>query len=392
MQHIVNYLHTQYEQFLTDLATLVNRDCGTHNKTGVDMAGALMGRFLAEQGLAVTTLPLQEYGDCLVGRLTGRGQARIMLIGHLDTVYPDGTAATRLMRIEQGHVLGPGVCDMKAGLLVGVYALRALRHIGFDDFAEIVFFCNSDEEVGSPVSQKLYADMARQADAVLVLEAARANGAIVSGRKGGGVYHLTVQGRAAHAGVEPEKGANAILALSHYIQVLHALNQIRPGITLNVGVVWGGTVSNVVPAYAEATIDVRVSRREDIALLDAIIREEIGKVHVPGTTARITGKIETLPMEKTPATAFLADLARQRAADLGFALEDVTTGGTSDANFVAALGTPVLDGLGPVGGLDHSPGEYIELESIVPRTALLAGLMMSITQERDRLLTFGRPS
>ena len=385
MEHLITYLKTQQQNFLTDLAALVNLDCGTHNKAGVDAAGAIMHQHLEDLGFAVETLPLEEYGDCLVGRLRGQGRARILLLGHLDTVYPDGTAAARPMRVEGDRILGPGVCDMKAGLLAGVYAVKALQASRFADFAEIAFFCNSEEEIGSPRSRHLYADLACRADAVLVLEAARANGAIVSARKGGGTYRLRVTGRAAHAGVEPEKGANAILELAHHIQALHALNGLRPGVTVSVGVVRGGTRPNVVPDFAEAEIDVRVMCREDIPVVDEAIRQAVATTHVPGTTAEITGGIKIPPMEKSPATAFLADLARQVAAELGFDLEDVATGGISDANFVAALGTPVLDGLGPIGGLDHSPREYLELESIVPRTALLAGLIKAICQRCDEL-------
>lgn len=381
MKGVLSYLTAHLSSFLDDLAPLVNLDCGTRNKAGVDAAGAVMRRYLEGAGFTVETIPLQEYGDCLVGRLRGAGEVRILLLGHLDTVYPDGTAATRPLRVENRRVFGPGVSDMKAGLLAGVYAIKALQETGFTNFAEIAFFCNSEEEVGSPVSHNLYAGLARQADTVLVLESAQSDGAIVSARKGGGTYHLRVTGRSAHAGSEPEKGANAILALSHYIQALQSLNGLRPGITLNVGVVRGGTYPNVVPDQAEAEVDFRVAHLEDVPFLDAAVRKAVAAVHVPGTSARVTGGLEAPPMEKTPAVARLADLARKVAADLGFSLHDVTTGGMSDANFVAALGTPVLDGLGPIGGQDHSPGEYVELDSIVPRTALLAGLIMAVARE-----------
>jgi glutamate carboxypeptidase len=388
MISIASLLIAQLHDFVDDLEEFVGLDCGTHNKDGVDQAGAIMRRHLEERGFAVEVLPLAEYGDCLVGRLAGPGEIRIMLMGHLDTVYPDGTAAARPMQVEGDRILGPGVCDMKGGLLAGLYAVAALQATGFEDFAEIVFFCNSDEEVGSPASKDLYAGPARAADAALVLEPARANGDIVSARKGGGDYYVTVTGRSAHAGVEPEKGANAILELVHHLQAIHQLNGIRPDVTVNVGVIRGGTRSNVVPDRAAAEIDVRVARAEDIAVLDAGMRDAISTPHIPGTTTEMSGGVRTPPMEKTPAIAFLADLARARAAELGFSLNDVFTGGISDANVIAGLGTPVLDGLGPIGGLDHSPDEYLERSSIVPRTALVAGLIRAIAAERSTIVAF----
>ncbi len=388
MNSIVSFLDSQRQSFLDDLEEFVTLDCGTHNKAGVDKAGAIMRRHLEDRGFAVEVLPLEEYGDCLVGRLTGQGAARIMLMGHLDTVYPDGTAAARPMQVEGDRILGPGVSDMKAGLLTGLYAVSALQSTGFDNFAEIVFFCNSEEEVGSPASQDLYTDVAREADAALVLEAARANGDIVSARKGGGGYRLKVTGRSAHAGVEPEKGANAIVELAHHVQAITELNGIRPGVTLSVGVIQGGTRSNVVPDQAEAEIDVRVARVGDIATLDEAVREAVSTTHVAGTTTEISGGVRTPPMEKTPAVAFLAGLAHDLASELGFSMKDVFTGGMSDANKIAEHGTPVLDGLGPIGGLDHSPDEYLELSSIVPRTALVAGLIQAIARERPALTKF----
>lgn len=392
MDTVISFLNAQLPKFVDDLAELVNLDCGTQNKVGVDRAGAIMRRHLEQRGFAVEVVPLEAYGDCVVGRLAGPGEARIMLMGHLDTVYPDGTAAARPMRIEGAagaeRILGPGVCDMKGGLVAGLYGVSALQAAGFEDFAEIVFFCNSDEEVGSPASSDLFAAAAREADASLVLEPARANGDIVSARKGGGEYRLTVTGRAAHAGVEPEKGANAIIELVHHLHGIHQLNGLRPGLRVNVGVVSGGTRANVVPDAAAARIDVRVARAEDGAVLDAAMREVVASTHIPGTTTEISGGLRKPPMEKTAAIAFLADLARTLASELAFSLDDVFTGGVSDANTIAGLGTPVLDGLGPIGGLDHSPNEYLELPSIVPRTALVAGLIRAIAAKRSDLAAF----
>ena len=385
IQAIQTWLQEKQPQFLDDLRALVNIDCGTSNKVGVDAVGSLFRGRLRAAGFGLTEFPLAEYGDCCLATLHGNGRARILLVGHLDTVYPDGTVTARPMQIKGRRILGPGVADMKSGLLAGLYAVRALRHLGFNEFDRIDFFVNTEEEIDSPASKHLYRPVARQADAALVLEAARANGDIVSARKGGGVYQLTVHGRQAHAGVEPEKGANAIVELAGLVQELTALNGMHSGTTVNVGVINGGTGSNVVPDLARAEVDVRFGTSAAGEALDQAIRRAGSLTRVPGIRVEITGGIEKDPMEKTAAVAYLVELAQGIAAQLGFAFDDVQTGGTSDGNFMAKLGLPVLDGLGPIGGDDHSPSEYLDADSIVPRTALLAGLIAAIATHRDRL-------
>jgi glutamate carboxypeptidase len=298
------------------------------------------------------------------------------------------------MRIEGRRILGPGVCDMKGGLLAGLYTLRALQHIGFRDFDRLDFFVNTDEEVDSPASRSLYREAAAGADAALVLEAARANGDIVSGRKGGGTYRLTVHGRQAHAGVEPEKGANAIVELVRCIRELageahFAMHRPGEGTTVNVGVIGGGTRPNVVPDLAWADVDTRFVTVEAGRALDRAIRQVAEQPSVPGTRIEVSGGIAKGPMEKTPASVALISLARGVAGALGFTFNDVLTGGTSDGNFIAELGIATLDGLGPIGGRDHSPDEYLELDSIVPRTAMLAGLVAAIAARGNHIAAQG---
>lgn len=385
MKDISTWLQAHLPEFLDDLRALVSIDCGTTNKAGVDAVGRLFRDRLRAAGFELTEFPLTDYGDCLLATLRGSGRARILLLGHLDTVYPDGTVAERPMRIEGRRIFGPGANDMKAGLLAGLYAVRALQHVGFRDFARIEFFVNTDEEVGSPASQPLYREVAAQADAALVVEAARSDGNIVSARKGGATYRFTVHGRQAHAGVEPEKGANAIVELARCIQELTALNGLHPGTTVNVGVIGGGTRSNVVPDLAWAEVDARFVTAEAGQALDQAIRQVAARSTVPGIRIEVTGGKEKAPMEKTAASTYLVELARGVAGQLGFTFQDVQTGGMSDANHIAELGVPTLDGLGPVGGHDHSPDEYLELDSIVPRTALLAGLIAAIATNRERL-------
>jgi glutamate carboxypeptidase len=383
LNNVSDFLTTSHAAFLSDLAALVNVDCGTNNKAGVDRVGEWIGARCAAWDWEVERFPLTEHGDCWLARLHGNGAGRILLMGHLDTVYRDDTAAARPMRFEGPKIIGPGVCDMKGGLLVGLYALRALQSVNFRDFAEIAFFFNSDEEIGSPGSRPLYEQIAREMDTALVLESARANGDIVSARKGSGEFNLRVTGKAAHAGVEPEKGAHAVVELAHQIIALQALNGIAPGVTVNPGVIGGGTASNVIPAEAWVLVDVRAMDPAGAEAITHAITTLPARMTIPGTHVELTGAFSYPPMARTPAVRLLAELARDSARELGFEINDVATGGASDANVLASLGLPVLDGLGPIGGLDHSPDEYIEADSFAPRASMVAGLIQRILREEN---------
>lgn len=383
MNNVSDFLTASHAAFRSDLAALVNIDCGTHNKAGVDRVGEWIGARCAAWDWAVERFPLTEHGNCWMARLHGDGDGRILLMGHLDTVYPDGTASAHPMRFEGPKIIGPGVCDMKGGLLVGIYALRSLQLANFRDFAEIAFFFNSDEEIGSPASRSLYEPIARGRDAALVLESARANGDIVSARKGSGEFTLRVKGKAAHAGVEPDKGVNAVVELAHQIIALQNLNGFAPGVTVNPGVIAGGTVSNVIPAEAWVIVDVRATDPAGAEAITNALTRLSAQTTLPGTRVEISGHISYPPMARTPAVRLLAELARDSARELGFEINDVGTGGASDANVLASLGLPVLDGLGPIGGLDHSPDEYIEEESFSPRAAMLAKLIQRILSEKN---------
>jgi glutamate carboxypeptidase len=385
MNDISTFLENTQADFLRDLAALVNRDCGTYNKAGVDSVGAWIAARCHEWGWHIERLPQETYGDCWVARVRGDGAGRIMLSGHLDTVYPDGTAAARPMRSDGNRILGPGACDMKAGVLAGMYAVRALQTTGFHDFNELVFFFNSEEEVGSPVSRQLYAPIARTMDAALVLEAARANGDIVSARKGAGLFKIHVKGKAAHAGVEPEKGANAILELAHQIIAAQKFNGIAQGVTVNVGIVSGGARTNVVPDDAYVDVDVRATDPQGAEVVTRALNDLPNHVTIARTQVEVTGHFGAPPMPKTPAIALMVDITQSIAHELGFAANDTATGGVSDANMLAGQGVPVIDGLGPVGGLDHSPDEYIDADSIVPRTTLIAELIRRTLAQRAQL-------
>ncbi len=380
---IVSRLEGRLETFLDELRTLTGIDSGSFDKAGVNRVNDWLESRLCALGFSVERLPQEEYGDNLVATLDGRGRGHILLLGHSDTVYARGTAAERPMTIQGDKILGPGTCDMKAGLLAGIYAVETLCQLGLDDFGRLTFLCVSDEEVEDRRSLDLIRQMGRQAGAALTLEAARPNGDIVTARKGVSWYVIEAFGRMAHAGVEPEKGRNAILALAHHILALQELNNFRPGVTVNVGFIQGGTVPNNVPEYAVMKVDIRAFSVADFEATLAAIRAQLQKETVPGVRYRLTREgTDHPPMPRTPEVAALEALAREQARELGFEVKGVATGGASDASLVAAEGVPVLDGLGPVGGLDHSPDEYIELSSIVPRTALLAKLIMAIAHRQ----------
>ncbi len=371
--------------YLADLERLVNIDCGSYTPAGVDEVGRFVAGFLADLGATVEVRPdpAGRLGATVIGTLSGPASpgARLLLIGHMDTVFDPGTVAERPFAIADGIATGPGVTDMKSGLLAGLYAIRALVRRGSPPFERLTFVANPDEEIGSPTSTPHIIELAATADACLVLECARANGDIVSSRKGILDARIQVRGRAAHAGVEPEKGRSAILAAADLVGRLHALNGRWDGVTVNVGVIAGGTRPNVVPERCTLEVDVRAVRREDLDTAEAAIGEVLSRLPVPDTTAELEPMAHWWPMEKLERSGRLVDHAVALAERLGFSVRDTATGGASDANTTAGLGVPSLDGLGPIGGNDHSPAEYLEVASIVPRTTLVAGLVLAVSRD-----------
>jgi glutamate carboxypeptidase len=380
-------IETRLPAFLGDLERLVNTDCGSYTKVGVDEVGRWTGAFLERLGGHVEYRGDDRLGATVVGSFDGSSGGsnglRLLLIGHLDTVFEPGTAAARPFSIEDGIARGPGVTDMKSGLLAGLYAIEALRELGEGSlpFDRLAFIANPDEEIGSPSSTPHITELARDADACLVLECARANGDIVSSRKGILDLRLTVNGRAAHAGVEPEKGRNAIVEAARLVRELNALNGRWQGVTVNVGVIEGGTRPNVVPESCRLDVDLRSPTRLDLESAEAAVRELCATTLVPDTNVDVEQMGRHWPMEKLEQSGRLVEHAQAIAGRFGFAVEDAATGGASDANTTAGMGVPTIDGLGPVGGNDHSPAEFLEVDSIVPRTALLAGLMLAIARD-----------
>jgi glutamate carboxypeptidase len=378
------------DSFLADLETLCRIDCGSYSPKGVNHVATWVAAEMKRLGADVERFPEPDgrYGDTVLGTWPGSGEPgkapRVLMIGHMDTVFEDGTAAERPFRIESGIAYGPGVTDMKGGLLAGLYAIRALRVAAIDLPVErLVYIANPDEEIGSPSSSPHIQEAAAQTDACLCLECARANGDFVSARKGIADIRLTVHGRAAHAGVEPEKGRSAVLAGATLTTAIHALNGQWPDVTTNVGVFKAGTRPNIVTDLAELQVDVRAKTG---ANLDAVV-EAIKRLAASPTVPDVRIDVEIMhswrPMEKLERSGRLVDQTIELARRLGFATTDAATGGAGDANTTSGMGVPTIDGLGPIGGRDHSPDEYLEVASIVPRTTLVAALLLAIGRDPE---------
>jgi glutamate carboxypeptidase len=378
-------LRERFDDLLAGIEELVNIDSGSYTSAGVNrVADLCQARFEAGGWEVERHRPppgAEPLGDMVVGRRAGgrpvaEGGRRLLLLAHMDTVFDEGAAAARPFRTEDGRAYGPGVTDDKAGVVCGFEAVEVLcDQAGFDDYAAITLVCSPDEEIGSPFSRPLIEALAGEHDVAVGLEAARTNGALVSARKGISAFTVEVQGKAVHAGVRPAEGVNAVLEAAHKTVALQALNGRWPGVTCNVGVLRGGNRTNVVADRAVMQVEVRAATT---AAFDQAM-DEVGRIvtaaTVTGARAELLPAHRTPPMERTPAVAALVGQAQAVARDLGFEVGEAATGGAGDANTTAAAGLPTIDGLAPVGGDAHGPDEWLDLDSVVPRTALLAGLL-----------------
>ncbi len=374
------------DDYLEDLKNIVNIDSGTYTKAGVDRVGTYLQERFRALGFSTRFDRQEAYGDHLVATHSGTRAdgPRVVLIGHIDTVFPEGEVERRPFTISQQDGMriatGPGVLDMKSGVLIGMYALRLLIEGREANYANMTFICNSDEEIGSPSSRPLIQEVARNADAVLVLEPGRAQETIVSARKGCGQYRVEVHGVPAHAGVEPDRGRNAILELSYQVQKMQALNGTIPGATLSVGIIRGGDRTNVVPDYAYFDMDVRTVDQASAKALEAAMRQVTYQNKLRDTRITLSGNMLCQPFERNKRNAHLVELAKVAGSELGLKIQDTGSGGASDANTTSAMGVPTLDGLGAGGGLAHNPGEFIELDYLPTRVALVAGLLGRISR------------
>jgi glutamate carboxypeptidase len=378
---IAEIIDRRRDEFIAAVGGMVNIDCGSFSPNGVNRIADLCAERFVAGGWEVERRPHvpaegeDQLGDVLIGRLPGLGGPNVMLLGHMDTVFSDGTAAERPFRTEGDRAFGPGVSDMKSGLLAGIVAVEALQETGEEGFGSITYVCNPDEEIGSPFSGPVIRDLAADADVAYVLEAARETGDLVSARKGVSDARIDISGRAAHAGAYPERGRSAVLEAGHKIAALHALNGRWPGVTVNVGVVAGGTRPNVVAAHCRLEIDIRAEDESSLGEAEAEVARIAENHSVPDIGASLHSRSWHRPMEKTPASARLVEMAKGIAGELGFTVADTASGGASDGNTTAAAGIPTLDGLGPIGGDWHGPDEWLDIASITPRVTLLAAMI-----------------
>jgi len=354
---------------------LVRVESPSDDKSAVDACVAMVATHAKSLGGRVRVHRQKGFGDVLEvrfgSRRTNSAEKAILLLGHLDTVWPLGTLKCMPCRVGHSRLWGAGTLDMKAGVAMALTALEILSEAGLLD-REIVLLLNSEEEVGSPVSRPITERLAAECEAVFVLEPAQGL-AYKTARKGTGNWRLAIKGVAAHAGVDFEKGASALLELARVMETVSDWTDLKKGLTVSVGAAGGGTKTNVIPAEAWAEVDVRIARKGDESRLAR--RFANLKATDKRCSVEVTGGINRPPMERTPGTVRLYQRARALAAELGFALDEAATGGASDGNFTSALGIPTLDGMGAVGEGAHAAHESILIEHLAPRTALLAGML-----------------
>lgn len=375
-QRILAYLHDHQPAMEALLTELVEMESPSNDKPAVDRLARSLATRLEALGAATEILPQTEAGDHVQARW-GQGEGGTLLLCHMDTVWDVGTLARRPVRVEEGRLYGPGALDMKGGICNALWAIRALQELDLLPSRRVTLLLTSDEETGSRTSRAVLEAEAQRHDRVLVLEPAQPpNAALKTWRKGTGAYRVTATGRAAHAGVDHAKGINAIEELTHQILALQALTDYEAGTTVNVGVVGGGSRSNVVPQEAWARVDVRVMDEIQGARLDAQIRGL--RPHLEGAALEISGGIGRPPMVRTPAVVALFEQAAALAAEMGFEVAEAGSGGGSDGNFTAALGIPTLDGLGAAGDGAHAEHEHVVVSSLPERAALLAAMLHAL--------------
>lgn len=372
---ITTWLSTQHDAMLALLEEVVNIDSGSYDKPGVDAVGARFIEFFDKHAIATSIIRDEKFGNAIravVGTDDGR-KAATLLMGHRDTVFPKGEVARRPFTLKNGRAYGPGVADMKCGLVMNAFVLAAFHKFGAPVSGPLVMLITGDEEIGSPFSKAVIEEEARKARYALNSEPGRGLGRVVTGRKGGVFMEMEVFGIAAHSGGAPQDGRSAIGELAHKITALHALTDFDRGITVNVGLISGGQSVNTTAPYAQAKIDLRYTTPEERDEAMAVIEKIITHCTIDGTSASYSILGEFHPLVPTPEQTELFNIYGEAAQQIGINhIEGIFTGGCADSGFSAAVGTPTICGLGPVGTRVHTPEEFMETDTLVPRAQIAA--------------------
>jgi glutamate carboxypeptidase len=362
------------------LEQVVNVDSGTGDVEGGRKIAGMLAARLKAIGFSIESVKAEADGlpDNTVATLTGTGKGRILLIGHIDTVFEPGTVAKRPFRTDADKAYGPGVSDEKGGVIEGVYALQILHDLGFKDFKQIVFLIETSEERGSSGTHRLIDKLVHDADVELNLEPGDTPDVLTVWRKGGETFHIEVQGRAAHAGIAPQEGRNAAVELIHQIQLDDVFPKSGDGLTANLTIMEAGTRGNIIPEHASAQINVRVRDKADYARVKAILDKNTLTTLIPDTKVTVTGEPSYPPLAINPGTEALAGQAEAIYAGLGLKITRGGNGGSSESAMAYEAGIPALDGLGPAAGGFHAPTEYLLLGTVTPRLYLLTKLVMEL--------------
>lgn len=380
-QQVLLWLGQSHDAMVALLRRIVDIDSGSYHKAGVDAVVSVLREFLEQSGVACEIRPNDTYGNCMRAMVPGSGgtpERPVVLMGHCDTVFPQGTAAQRPFRIEGELAHGPGVADMKSGLVINSFVLAAFAKAGAP--LPLVGLYTADEEIASPSSRSFIEAGVVNARAVLNAEPGRPSGNVVTGRKGALFIDFEVTGVPAHSGVNHQEGASAIEAMCRKVLKLHRLTDYESGTTVNVGLISGGSSVNTVAPIAKASMDVRSKTMEAMRDVRSRLGQIIEEVEVPRTSARITQERNFLPLVQTPSSEALFETYVQAAADLGFTVDGEFTGGSADSGFTAAAGIPTLCATGPVGGKVHTGEEWLKLSSLVPRAQAIALTAMRLAR------------
>ena len=372
-----DYCLAHHDWLLEFIEALVAIESPSDDLDAVNRCGRELASRLEAIGGTVTPIASATAGDHLRASF-GRGNRQVLLLGHFDTVWPVGQLARMPLKREGRRLYGPGVFDMKAGIALAALATRAVAEAGALEQCQAVMLWTTDEEIGSATSRALIEAEASKSDAVLVFEPSLPGGALKTSRKGVGQFEMVARGVSAHAGLDPGKGVSAVRELARQIIAIDELQDPANGVTVTAGVISGGTRANVIPAEARAIIDARANTIADAQRVERALKSLPPKI--PGAHLDVTGRFDRPPLERSPAVVRLFELAKSAAAEIGVTLEEGSAGGGSDGNFTAAIGIPTLDGVGAVGDGAHALHEHVEIDALVPRAAVIAGVLDQISR------------